>query len=108
MMKDKRRKLRLDKLRTLAVRLRELRGKRTLHQVSEATGITPQSLCHYELGNRIPGTDKLLILADYYNVSPNWLLGVENRRGDSNAKREKVKRFLSLANEIAEGGDYEL
>ena len=108
MMTDKRRKLRLDKLRTLAVRLRELRGKRTLHHVSEATGISQQALGYYELGERIPGTDKLLILADYYDVSPNWLLGAENRRGDTNAEREKVKRFLALANEIAQGGNYEL
>ena len=100
--------MRDKRLDNLALRLRELRGTRTLYKVSRDIGVSQQCLGYYELGKRVPGTDILLILADYYNVSPNYLLGAENQRGDTNAEREKVKMFLALANEIAKGGIYEL
>lgn len=39
------------------------------------TGIEQALLSKYENGVRIPPTETLIILADYYNVSVDYLLG---------------------------------
>lgn len=50
-------------------KLVELRGKRTQAEVSEACGITQQSLCMYEKGERTPRDEVKKKLADYYGVT---------------------------------------
>ena len=50
-------------------RLRELRGKRTIKEVSDATGIGWSTLCMYELGKRRPSDGVKVILAEYYGVT---------------------------------------
>lgn len=54
-------------------RLRELRGARTLEEVSAQTGIGRSALNMYELGMRIPRDEAKMILADYYGVSVTYL-----------------------------------
>ena len=39
------------------------------------TGIEQALLSKYESGKRIPPTDTLIILADYYNVSMDYIMG---------------------------------
>ena len=39
------------------------------------TGIEQALLSKYESGKRIPPTETLIILADYYNVSIDYILG---------------------------------
>lgn len=68
----------MDKrLDILAVKLRELRGCKTLNQVADRVGITAAVLSCYERGERVPRMEIFLLLADYYHVSPNYLLGLE-------------------------------
>lgn len=57
--------------------LREQKGV-TQQQVSEATGISKSAYVNYECGNRKPGFSSLIILADYFNVSADTLLGRSN------------------------------
>lgn len=56
--------------------LRKLRKERGLTQISlqMKTGIEQALLSKYETGDRIPPTDTLLILADFYNVSIDYIL----------------------------------
>ena len=64
-------------LKTLAYRLSELRkakGK-TLEEASKDLGISFSSLGSYETAIRKPDPDKLFLLADYYKVSIDYLLG---------------------------------
>lgn len=61
---------------TFADRLRELRAARGLTQkdVYTAIGVSPIVYQRYEYG-RSPALDKLLALADYFNVSLDYLVG---------------------------------
>lgn len=54
-------------------RLRELRGTRTIQEVSDATGIGWSTVCMYELGYRMPSDDNKIKLANYYNVTVGQL-----------------------------------
>lgn len=57
-------------------RLREIRKERKFTQVyvQMQTGIDQSLLSKYELGERIPTTENLIILADFYKVSIDYIL----------------------------------
>ena len=57
-------------------RLKELRKSKGLTQVSlqMQTGIEQALLSKFESGDRIPPTETLLRLADFYNVSIDYIL----------------------------------
>lgn len=48
----------------------------TQTQVAEQTGITQSNISKYERGDLEPTLENLGVLAQFYNVSINWLLGV--------------------------------
>lgn len=56
--------------------LRKLRKERGLTQIAlqMKTGIEQALISKYETGERIPPTDALIILADFYNVSIDYIL----------------------------------
>lgn len=56
--------------------LRKLRKERKLTQVAlqMQTGIEQALLSKFENGERIPPTETLVILADFYNVSIDYIL----------------------------------
>lgn len=56
--------------------LRKLRKERGLTQIGlqMKTGIEQALISKYETGERIPPTDALLILADFYGVSIDYIL----------------------------------
>ena len=58
-------------------RLKELRVKKekTQLQVQMETGIEQALLSKYENGVRVPPTETLVILADYYGVSMDYIMG---------------------------------
>lgn len=43
-------------------------------QIATYLNITRQAYNHYETGNRVPSQETLLALADYFNVSVDYLL----------------------------------
>ena len=52
-----------------------LQKNKTQLNVQMETGIEQALLSKYESGKRIPPTDTLIILADYYNVSMDYIMG---------------------------------
>ena len=52
-----------------------LQKNKTQLQVQMQTGIEQALLSKYESGKRIPPTETLIILADYYNVSMDYIMG---------------------------------
>lgn len=52
-----------------------LQKKKTQLQVQMDTGIEQALLSKYESGKRIPPTETLIALADYYNVSMDYIMG---------------------------------
>ena len=62
---------------TLGERLRELRKekRKTLREVNDATGIDYSNLSQIERGDHGCNSSTLQILADYYQVTTDYLLG---------------------------------
>lgn len=58
-------------------RLKDLRiqKKKTQLNIQIETGIDQALLSKYESGKRIPPTEALIILADYYDVSMDFIMG---------------------------------
>lgn len=57
--------------------LKELRKSRNMTQIGlqMKTGIEQALISKFENGERIPPTETLIILADFYNVSIDYILG---------------------------------
>ena len=66
---------------TFSERLKELRLAKglTQMQVSQSTGMSLLSYQRYEYGSREPAYNKLLALADYFDVSLDYLVGRTNK-----------------------------
>lgn len=58
-------------------RLRKLRVKSGFSQqaLSSELGISKAAMCYYENGQRVPDIDVLVRIADYFNVSADYLIG---------------------------------
>ena len=56
-------------LNTIGEKLRNLRGDKTLEEVSNEVGVTTQALWNYEKDIRVPRDEIKLKLCKYYNVS---------------------------------------
>ena len=52
-----------------------LKKKKTQLNVQMETGIEQALLSKYESGKRIPPTETLITLADYYGVSMDYIMG---------------------------------
>jgi len=65
---------------TFGERLKELRfhSHRTQKQVADDLGMTFSALSQYETGKRKPKNDVLMHLASYFNVSVDYLLGLDD------------------------------
>ena len=65
----------------LGKRLKRLRteNKMTQRNLAEVIGVTHVSISGYESGKRTPDTETLTKLADYFNVSTDYLLGRESK-----------------------------
>ncbi len=83
-------------------RLRELRERKgyTLEQVATKLGLRNQYVSNYELGKRSPDYETLKKLADFYNVTTDYILGnsdIENPYNTPNVKIEKNKNELNFS-----------
>lgn len=77
-------------------RLKEIREDRDFAQkeIAHILKTTQQQYSKYELGIRIIPADKLCILADFYNVSIDYLLGrTDERKPYSKSKINTPKTF---------------
>lgn len=52
----------------------------TQPQVAQSCGISLRQYCRFEKGEQKPGCDKLIALADYFNVSLDYLVGRSSKR----------------------------
>ena len=58
-------------------RLKELRIEKGISQAQLAkdTGLSQSAIAYWETGQRIPNAHAVIILAKYFNVSTDYLLG---------------------------------
>ena len=66
--------------------------KLTLQALSEKTGIQKGTLASYESKGVVPRKDKLSILAQFFNVSESYLLGLSIFRNDEELLKEMSKK----------------
>lgn len=80
----------------LGKRIKELRLERgvTQSELSDYLGLTPKMVSFYELEQRFPPQDIIIKLADYFNVSADYLLG----RSEIRNSDELLKEYSSLYN----------
>ncbi|CAI3403570.1 helix-turn-helix domain-containing protein [Enterococcus cecorum] len=70
-------------------RIRELRKEKnvTLKEVADTVGVAPSQLSFYESEKRTPrNKDTWMILADYFGVTPEYLLGYSDIRTNEDKK----------------------
>ena len=65
----------------ISKQIKKLRYSHKLNQsqMSKILGISQAALSAYENGNIIPSLEVLLNISNYFNVSLDWLCGLENR-----------------------------
>ena len=68
----------MDTKKIFSERIRELRQKSAVSQMqlANALGLTQNSIGMMERGHRGTTIDKLVLLAEYFHVSTDYLLGV--------------------------------
>lgn len=62
------------------LRLKQLRQKKKLTQgeLANILGLKPTTISNYESNRNEPSFDKLIALADYFDVSSDYLLGISD------------------------------
>lgn len=76
-----------NQMKKLKERIKELRLEKNIMQkeMSETIGIAPRTLRGYEGGTREPNIDKLIEIANYFDVSLDYLVGrSDNPKGLTN------------------------
>lgn len=66
-------------MKKFAERLKELRNEKELSQaqLANATGLSHTAIVYWETGQRVPNANAVIILAGFFNVTTDYLLGVE-------------------------------
>jgi transcriptional regulator with XRE-family HTH domain len=85
--------------------LKELRKSRNLSQedVAKAIATTVTTISRYESGEREPDLEKLCMLADFFHVSLDYLLGREQKENDIENSEiiHYLNRLEALEHEIS-------
>ena len=67
----------------------------TTYRVGKDTSITRVSLDNYLSGKQSPSIENATIIAQYFNVSTEWLL-----KGEGNKETDEDSSFISLSREV--------
>ena len=67
-------------MENFANRLKELRteNKLTQRDLAKAVGLSQNAINMWENNNRVPNANAVIALAKYFNVSTDYLLGLED------------------------------
>jgi len=81
-------------------RIKALREERGIRQIdlAEAIGVSLSAVSGYELNTRTPRIDILTKIADYFGVTPNYLLGEDENLSQLEAEFPEGIRVLRRAN----------
>lgn len=68
-----------DVTNKFSVRLKQLRQehKLSLEQLAKAIGVSTMAISRWENETRIPNIEALILLANYFCVSSDYILGIE-------------------------------
>lgn len=85
------------------LRIKELREDRDLRQsdVARATGIDQRTISNYETGRSNPDSYALIKLADFFEVSVDYLLGRTDRDlATSEEKKQAIEEIQTLLDDL--------
>lgn len=84
------------------MRIKELRIQRNIQQkdLASALEIAANTLSQYETGKREPDQETLMKLADYFNVTTDYLLGRSESQEARAAENEKKPDDIGLEENI--------
>ena len=83
-----------DNLKTI----RKKSGK-TQKEVAEGIGIGQGTYKNYETGAREPNNATLVAIANYFNVTTDYLLGREEQTPDEPVNLDKIKEYIEIIEE---------
>lgn len=77
-------------------RLRKLRKEKNIKQKDLALflDVSTPTITKYESGDRVPTTDKLVKIADYFDVSLDYLIGRSNKKTISSGFKENMEPLI--------------
>lgn len=83
----------------LGLRIKELRKEKGLRQSELATTlhVSQQAVGSWETGRTVPGADTLNVLADYFNVTTDYLLGRPEKKDDDKVDYVALDKVLDNA-----------
>lgn len=70
----------MDSMNKFSLRLKELRSEKGISQkkLSEIIGTNNSSICDWECGRSEPSIDTIIALCKFFEVSSDYLLGLED------------------------------
>ena len=96
----------------LSYRLKLLREEKGISQykLAEHLNLSRGLLSNYEQGSREPDYDTLILLADYYEVSTDYLLGITNvkKRWLDSRKQSKYDKIMQDIGNLSDQSIVEL
>ena len=91
---------------SISERIKELREKQNLTQsgLAKKLNMTRSAVNAWEMGISVPNVEKLVELSSLFNVSVDYLLGINNsfNINISNLSEEEKKLVLNLVNILSE------
>ena len=83
-----------------ASRLKRLREKTDISQkeLAKHLGITDRNIRFYESGERTPPADILIKIADYFNVSTDYILGKTYKKNTKDPILKENEEYYDLEN----------
>ena len=91
---------------SISERIKELREKQNLTQsgLAKKLNITRSAVNAWKMGISVPNVEKLVELSSLFNVSVDYLLGINNsfNINISNLSEEEKKLVLNLVNILSE------
>lgn len=80
-------------------RLNKLKGDMNLSELEKVTGISRQTLNKYLNCIALPNSDSLIVLADTFNVSCDYLLGRDVKNNESIQFENLLQNVMKKQNE---------
>lgn len=85
-------------------RLKQLRESKNLTQknLAEILNLTQSTIAYYETGQKLPTIDNLLAIANFFSVSTDYLLGINEYtdKYSSNVKPEVIEKDSNNLNKL--------
>lgn len=87
---------------TFSIRFKQCLKEKNIKQaeLARSTNITPSSISDWSKGKYTPKRDKLIVLAEYLSVNPDWLVG-DSDTMDIEIPKEKLFNTEDFSNDVS-------